>query len=59
VFALSHTSMIATNGGTNESSGTPRPDVVEERLLVFAEQLGRIAGTDPWGAECFYFVGDA
>ena len=51
--------MIATNGGTNETSGTPRPDVVEERLLVFAEQLGRIAGTDPWGAECFYFVGDA
>ena len=27
------------------SSGTPRVEGVEERLLAFAEQLGRIAGT--------------
>ena len=27
------------------SSGTPRADVLEERLLAFAEHLGRIAGT--------------
>jgi len=27
------------------SSGTPRVDGVEERVLAFAEQLGRIAGT--------------
>jgi hypothetical protein len=27
------------------SSGTPRVDVLEERVLAFAEQLGRIAGT--------------
>jgi hypothetical protein len=27
------------------SSGTPRVDGLEERLLTFAEQLGRIAGT--------------
>jgi hypothetical protein len=27
------------------SSGTPRVDGLEERLLAFAEQLGRIAGT--------------
>jgi hypothetical protein len=29
----------------NTSSGTPRVDVLEERVLAFAEQLGRIAGT--------------
>src|SRR6185436_1719840 len=29
----------------NPSSGTPRVDGLEERVLAFAEQLGRIAGT--------------
>jgi hypothetical protein len=29
----------------NTSSGTPRADVLEERVMAFAEQLGRIAGT--------------
>ena len=29
----------------NTSSGTPRADVLEERVVAFAEQLGRIAGT--------------
>ena len=27
------------------SPGTPTPDGLEERMLAFAEQLGRIAGT--------------
>jgi hypothetical protein len=29
----------------NTSSGTPRVDGLEERVLAFAEELGRIAGT--------------
>jgi hypothetical protein len=29
----------------NTSSGTPTADVLEERVVAFAEQLGRIAGT--------------
>jgi len=29
----------------NPSFGTPRVDGLEERVLAFAEQLGRIAGT--------------
>ena len=39
----------ATKGNSttapSTSSGTPRADVLEERLLAFAEHLGRIAGT--------------
>ena len=39
----------ATRGNSttapSTSSGTPRADVLEERLLAFAEHLGRIAGT--------------
>ena len=33
------------NTAPNTSSGTPTADVLEERLLAFAEHLGRIAGT--------------
>ena len=33
------------NTTPNTSSGTARVDVLEERVLAFAEQLGRIAGT--------------
>jgi len=29
----------------NASSGTPTADILEERMVAFAEQLGRIAGT--------------
>ena len=29
----------------NTSSGTPTADILEERMVAFAEQLGRIAGT--------------
>jgi len=29
----------------NTSSGTPTADVLEERVVAFAEHLGRIAGT--------------
>ena len=39
----------ATRGNSttapSTSSGTPKADVLEERLLAFAEHLGRIAGT--------------
>ena len=34
-----------SNLGPNTSSGTPTADVLEERVVAFAEQLGRIAGT--------------
>ena len=34
-----------SNTAPNTSSGTPTADVLEERLLAFAEHLGRIAGT--------------
>ena len=33
------------NSAPNTSSATPRADGLEERVLAFAEQLGRIAGT--------------
>ena len=34
-----------SSAAPNTSSGTPRVDGLEERVLAFAEQLGRIAGT--------------
>ena len=34
-----------SNTASNTSSGTPTADVLEERVVAFAEQLGRIAGT--------------
>jgi hypothetical protein len=34
-----------SNTAPNTSSGTPTADVLEERVVAFAEQLGRIAGT--------------
>src|SRR6187200_2477932 len=34
-----------SNTAPNTSSGTPTADVLEERMVAFAEQLGRIAGT--------------
>ena len=34
-----------SNTAPSTASGTPRADVLEERLLAFAEHLGRIAGT--------------
>jgi hypothetical protein len=34
-----------SNTVPNSSPGTPRADGLEERVLAFAEQLGRIAGT--------------
>jgi hypothetical protein len=39
--AIQRNSSTAPNG----SSGTPTGDGLEERVLAFAEQLGRIAGT--------------
>ena len=34
-----------SNTAPNTSSGTPTADVLEERVVAFAEHLGRIAGT--------------